>query len=99
MNLVKYPEYLVWIDRSEREIVIRIPAIIKVKAAQHARVQQPGHNLFDILRRIVMTRIDQHLCLRTGLGRQQGVNFYTLNQANLTYAACRILGIAPKDLS
>jgi len=26
-------------------------------------------------------------------------HFYTLNQANLTYAACRILGIAPKDLS
>jgi len=26
-------------------------------------------------------------------------HFYTLNQANLTYAACRILGIAPKDLT
>jgi methylenetetrahydrofolate reductase (NADPH) len=26
-------------------------------------------------------------------------HFYTLNQANLTYAACRILGIAPKDMS
>jgi len=26
-------------------------------------------------------------------------HFYTLNQANLTYAACRILGIRPKDLS
>ena len=26
-------------------------------------------------------------------------HFYTLNQANLTYAACRILGIAPKDRS
>jgi methylenetetrahydrofolate reductase (NADPH) len=26
-------------------------------------------------------------------------HFYTLNQANLTYAACRILGIAPKDPS
>jgi methylenetetrahydrofolate reductase (NADH) len=25
-------------------------------------------------------------------------HFYTLNQANLTYAACRILGIRPKDL-
>mgnify|MGYP003336092916 CR=1 FL=1 len=24
-------------------------------------------------------------------------HFYTLNQANLTYAACRILGIRPKD--
>jgi methylenetetrahydrofolate reductase (NADPH) len=26
-------------------------------------------------------------------------HFYTLNQANLTYAACRILGIRPKDLT
>ena len=26
-------------------------------------------------------------------------HFYTLNQANLTYAACRILGIRPNDLS
>jgi methylenetetrahydrofolate reductase (NADPH) len=26
-------------------------------------------------------------------------HFYTLNQANLTYAACRILGISPKDMS
>ncbi|MES1196398.1 MAG: methylenetetrahydrofolate reductase [NAD(P)H] [Steroidobacter sp.] len=26
-------------------------------------------------------------------------HFYTLNQANLTYAACRILGIRPRDLS
>ncbi len=26
-------------------------------------------------------------------------HFYTLNQANLTYAACRILGIVPKDPS
>jgi len=26
-------------------------------------------------------------------------HFYTLNQADLTYAACRILGIAPKDIS
>jgi methylenetetrahydrofolate reductase (NADPH) len=26
-------------------------------------------------------------------------HFYTLNQANLTYAACRILGLAPKEKS
>ncbi|HWD25647.1 MAG TPA: methylenetetrahydrofolate reductase [NAD(P)H] [Rhizomicrobium sp.] len=26
-------------------------------------------------------------------------HFYTLNQANLTYAACRIMGLQPKDLS
>ena len=26
-------------------------------------------------------------------------HFYTLNQADLTYATCRILGLVPKDLS
>ena len=26
-------------------------------------------------------------------------HFYTLNQANLTYAACRIMGLQPKDLT
>jgi len=26
-------------------------------------------------------------------------HFYTLNQANLTYATCRILGIRPQDLT
>jgi methylenetetrahydrofolate reductase (NADPH) len=26
-------------------------------------------------------------------------HFYTLNQANLTYAACRLLGLSPKELS
>jgi methylenetetrahydrofolate reductase (NADPH) len=27
------------------------------------------------------------------------VHFYTLNQANLTYAACRIMGLQPKGSS
>jgi methylenetetrahydrofolate reductase (NADPH) len=50
-------------------------------------------------RRIVAAAVlaDQveQLCER-GFGQ---FHFYTLNQADLTYAACRILGIAPKDLS
>jgi methylenetetrahydrofolate reductase (NADPH) len=50
-------------------------------------------------RRIVAAAVlaDQvgQLC-RRGFGQ---FHFYTLNQANLTYAACRILGIAPKDPS
>jgi methylenetetrahydrofolate reductase (NADPH) len=33
---------------------------------------------------------------RRGFGQ---FHFYTLNQANLTYAACRILGLRPKELS
>ena len=50
-------------------------------------------------RRIVAAAVlaDQVEQLRArGFGQ---FHFYTLNQANLTYAACRILGIVPKDLS
>jgi methylenetetrahydrofolate reductase (NADPH) len=50
-------------------------------------------------RRIVAAAVlaDQVQQLR-GLGFDQ-FHFYTLNQANLSYAACRLLGLRPKDLS
>jgi methylenetetrahydrofolate reductase (NADPH) len=50
-------------------------------------------------RRIVAAAVlaDQVQQLR-GLGFDQ-FHFYTLNQANLSYAACRLLGLGPKDLS
>ncbi len=50
-------------------------------------------------RRIVAAAVlaDQVQQLR-GLGFDQ-YHFYTLNQANLSYAACRLLGLTPKDLS
>lgn len=50
-------------------------------------------------RRIVAAAVlaDQVQLLRArGFGQ---FHFYTLNQANLTYAACRILGIRPKELN
>lgn len=50
-------------------------------------------------RRVVAAAVlaDQVQQLRArGFGQ---FHFYTLNQANLTYAACRILGISPKDIS
>jgi len=50
-------------------------------------------------RRIVAAAVlaDQVQQLRArGFGQ---FHFYTLNQANLTYAACRILGIRPKELA
>jgi methylenetetrahydrofolate reductase (NADPH) len=49
-------------------------------------------------RRIVAAAVlaDQVQQLRArGFGQ---FHFYTLNQANLTYAACRILGIRPSHL-
>jgi methylenetetrahydrofolate reductase (NADPH) len=50
-------------------------------------------------RRIVAAAVlaDQVRQLR-GFGFDQ-FHFYTLNQANLSYAACRLLGLRPKDLS
>ncbi|MGH6827481.1 MAG: methylenetetrahydrofolate reductase, partial [Rhizomicrobium sp.] len=50
-------------------------------------------------RRIVAAAVlaDQVQQLRR-LGFDQ-YHFYTLNQANLSYAACRLLGLRPKDLS
>ncbi|HEY0266258.1 MAG TPA: methylenetetrahydrofolate reductase [NAD(P)H] [Rhizomicrobium sp.] len=50
-------------------------------------------------RRIVAAAV---LADQVQLLRQRGFgqfHFYTLNQANLTYAACRILGIRPKDMT
>jgi methylenetetrahydrofolate reductase (NADPH) len=50
-------------------------------------------------RRIIAAAVlaDQVQQLRSrGFGQ---FHFYTLNQANLTYAACRILGIRPQDIS
>ncbi len=50
-------------------------------------------------RRIVAAAV---LADQVSLLRARGFDdfhFYTLNQANLTYAACRILGIAPKDMT
>jgi len=35
-----------------------------VKAAEHPEIQQPRHNLFDILRLVVMAGVHQHLGLR-----------------------------------
>ena len=50
-------------------------------------------------RRIIAAAVlaDQVQLLR-GLGFDR-FHFYTLNQANLSYAACRLLGLAPKELS
>ena len=46
-------------------------AIVEVESANHFVMQQPGHDLLDILRLIVMTGIHQHISLRTGIARQQ----------------------------
>src|SRR5579864_6908126 len=43
-----------------------------MKSAQHSLMQEPSHNLFNILRRIVMASVHQNSCLRTcGLGQKK----------------------------
>ena len=41
-----------------------------MEAAEHAEIQEPCHDLLDILRRIMMARIHQHLRARAGRPRQ-----------------------------
>jgi methylenetetrahydrofolate reductase (NADPH) len=74
---------------------------IKAGASIPAWLEKAYEGLEEDLetRRIVAAAVlaDQVQQLRArGFGQ---FHFYTLNQANLTYAACRILGIRPKDLS
>src|SRR5580698_11509569 len=69
-DLVEDAKDLIWINRSDRQIVVRIAAIIKVEAAQQLNMQQPGYDLLDILRLIVMSRIHQHARLRPRSLRQ-----------------------------
>jgi len=63
-------EDLVGIDRAQREIVVGIAPVIEVESAQHAGVQQPSHNLLDILRVVMVAGIDQHTRLRPRMARE-----------------------------
>ena len=71
-NLVKNSEDLIRVDRAERQIVVSVTAIIKMESAEHVFRKQPGDDLLDILRLIMMTGINQHFCLWPGgAGKQQ----------------------------
>jgi hypothetical protein len=45
---------------TEGEIVVSIPAVVEMEAAQEPQIEQPGHDLLDILRLIVVPCIHQH---------------------------------------
>ncbi len=72
VNLVEDAEDLVGIDRAQRQIVVGIAPVVEVEAAQHLGVQQPRHNLLDVLRAVVMAGIHQHARLRAGDCAQSG---------------------------
>ena len=71
-DLVEDAEDLIRIDRPERQVIVGIAAIVEVEAAQHPLGEQPGHDLLDVLRQVVMPGVHQHPGLRAGgAGEQQ----------------------------
>src|SRR5256884_534692 len=72
-NLVKDAEYLIGIDGTKSEVIVGIATVVEMKPAYHLVMEQPGDDLLDVLCLVVMSRIHQHIGLRTGsLGQQQG---------------------------
>ena len=64
-------EDLVGIDGAQRQIVVGVSAVVEMEAADHFVMQQPGHDLLDVLGLIVMAGIHQNVSLRTRRARQQ----------------------------
>ena len=60
-DLEQDSEDAVGIDRSDREIVVRVMTVVEVKATQHPLVQQERHDVFDVLAEKVMPGVDQNL--------------------------------------
>src|ERR1700729_2739361 len=59
-DLMEDTKHLVGVDRTQRQIVIRVAAVVKMEAPEHIFCQEPRDNLFDVLGRIMMPGIDQH---------------------------------------
>src|ERR1019366_4276694 len=72
VNLMEDAENLIRIDGAEGEVVVGVRAVGEVKAAKQACVQQPGDNLLNVLRGVVVAGIDKDASLRTGKGGQMG---------------------------
>ncbi len=73
LDLVKDAEGLIWVDGTERQIVVGVAAVVEVQAAEHFLMLQPSENLLNVLRLIMVAGIDQHEGLRAGsAGEQQG---------------------------
>src|SRR5690349_6155013 len=61
-QLIKYKEQLKRLYRARIEIIVAILAVVKVKPAEFAELDQPRHYLLDIYIRSVMSQIDEALC-------------------------------------
>ncbi len=72
MQFMEDAEDLVGIDGAEGEIVVGVAAVVEVESAEQAGVEQPGNNLLDVLRGIMVAGIDQNASLRAGDAREVG---------------------------
>ena len=70
-DFVEDAENLIGIDGAEREVVIGVAAIVEMEAADHFLMKKPGDDLLDILRLVVMARVDEHQSLRAGMFREE----------------------------
>ena len=59
-DLVEDAEHLVGIDAAYGQIVVGVFAVVEVEAAQDVLVDQPGHDLLDVLPLVMVPRIDKH---------------------------------------
>src|SRR5580658_5846703 len=71
MNFMKNTEDLIRIDGAESQIIVGIAAVIEVKSSHHLVMQEPSHNLLNILRLVVMASIDQNQRLRASCAREE----------------------------
>ena len=84
-QLVENAKDLIRINGAERQVVVRVTAVVEVETTQHVLAQQPRHNLFDILSLVMVPRIHQHLRLWPGVARE--------NQRHAPIAQVRVVEI------
>src|SRR5438045_8376065 len=53
------------IDGTKSEVIVGIATVVEMKPAYHLVMEQPGDDLLDVLCLVVMSRIHQHIRLRT----------------------------------
>ena len=65
-------EDLVGVDGAEGEVVVGVAAVVEVESAEQVGVKEPGDDLFDVLREVVMAGVDEDKGLGAGLAAQVG---------------------------
>ncbi len=65
-DLVEDAEDLIRIDGAQGQIVVGKAAVVQMKAAQHAVIEEPGYDLLDVLGLVMMAGIHQDCGLRPG---------------------------------